>query len=68
MDSFYEWAGVTPPSGVSFIQSFRNFRDNNNLNNRGTSLYEVISNQIISSINTENTFNKLYSQLVYSSI
>jgi hypothetical protein len=68
MDSFYEWAGVTPPSGVSFIQSFRNFRDNNNLNNRGSSLYEVISNQIISSINTENTFNKLYSQLVYSSI
>lgn len=59
MDAFYRWAGATPPPGVSFIESFKNFRRNNAL------YYSPPSN---STFNSENIFEKIYSQLVYSSV
>jgi len=54
MESFYEWAGLNFPSGVSFIESFMNFRSNNLISPFNNTIPEVI-------------FDKLYSQLLYSS-
>lgn len=55
---FYKWAGLNPPPGVTFINSYKNFKKY--VNPSQQSIFETIKM-------TKFAFDKIYSQIVHSS-